>query len=37
MRQDDALRGLADDPHLLDDLGITRDEALKIANRRFWR
>jgi uncharacterized protein YjiS (DUF1127 family) len=35
-RQRCALRDLADDKHLLDDLGLTREEALDEANRRFW-
>jgi uncharacterized protein YjiS (DUF1127 family) len=32
-----ALREIADDPHLLRDLGLTRDEALREAARPFWR
>jgi uncharacterized protein YjiS (DUF1127 family) len=38
-RQDEriALREIADDPHLLNDLGLTRDEALGEAARPFWR
>jgi uncharacterized protein YjiS (DUF1127 family) len=32
-----ALRELADDPHLLRDLGLSREEALELANRPFWR
>ena len=35
-RQRCALRDLADDKHLLDDLGLTREEALDEANRPFW-
>jgi uncharacterized protein YjiS (DUF1127 family) len=31
------LREIADDPHLLKDLGLTREEALENANRPFWR
>jgi uncharacterized protein YjiS (DUF1127 family) len=31
-----ALRDLSHDQHLLDDLGITRQEALEEANRPFW-
>ncbi len=31
------LRGIADDPHLLADLGLTRDEALEQANKLFWQ
>jgi uncharacterized protein YjiS (DUF1127 family) len=32
-----ALRDIADDPHLLSDLGLTRDEAMMQANKSFWR
>jgi uncharacterized protein YjiS (DUF1127 family) len=32
-----ALREVADDPHLLGDLGLTREEALREAARPFWR
>ena len=35
--QRDALRAIADDPHLLRDLGLTRDQALEEADRPFWR
>ena len=35
-RQRSALRDLADNKHLLDDLGLTREEALNEANRPFW-
>jgi uncharacterized protein YjiS (DUF1127 family) len=35
-RQRAALRNLADDKHLLDDLGLTRLEALDQADRPFW-
>ena len=31
------LRELADDPHLLKDLGITRWEALEEADKPFWQ
>src|SRR5262245_52724740 len=31
-----ALREIADDPHLLSDLGLTREEALREAARPFW-
>lgn len=31
------LRAIADDPHLLSDLGLTREEVLKQANMPFWR
>ena len=30
------LSELADDPHSLADVGVTRDEALKAAARPFW-
>ena len=33
----EALRELADDPHLLRDLGLTRDQALEEADKPFWR
>jgi uncharacterized protein YjiS (DUF1127 family) len=36
-RQREALRELADDPHLLRDLGLTRQQALEEADRPFWR
>jgi uncharacterized protein YjiS (DUF1127 family) len=32
-----ALRGIADDPHLLSDLGLTREQALREAAKPFWR
>lgn len=32
-----ALREIADDPHLLRDLGLTREQALHEANKPFWR
>ena len=32
-----ALREIADDPHLLRDLGLTREEALREAAKPFWR
>ena len=35
LRQQDALRGIADDPHLLEDLGLTRDDVLKLTDRPF--
>jgi uncharacterized protein YjiS (DUF1127 family) len=31
------LRNIADDPHLLADLGLTRDEALEQADKPFWQ
>jgi uncharacterized protein YjiS (DUF1127 family) len=31
------LRAIADDPHLLADLGLTREEALEQADTPFWR
>jgi len=37
MHQRAALREIADDPHMLKDLGLTREEALEHANRPFWR
>jgi uncharacterized protein YjiS (DUF1127 family) len=38
-RQDQrtALREIADDPHLLNDLGLTREQALREAAKPFWR
>jgi uncharacterized protein YjiS (DUF1127 family) len=36
-RQRKALRDLADDPHLLNDLGMTREQALEEADKPFWR
>ena len=36
-RQRQALRDLADDPHILDDLGLTRQQALEEADKPFWR
>ena len=33
----EALRELADDPHLLRDLGLTREQALEEADKPFWR
>jgi len=32
-----ALREIADDPHLLGDLGLSREEALREAAKPFWR
>ena len=32
-----ALREIASDPHLLRDLGLTREEALREAAKPFWR
>ena len=31
-----ALRDIADDPHLLNDLGLTREEASREAAKPFW-
>lgn len=31
-----ALREIADDPHLLKDLGLTREQALREAAKPFW-
>jgi uncharacterized protein YjiS (DUF1127 family) len=36
-RQRLALRELADDKHFLDDLGLTREQALAEAAKPFWR
>jgi len=36
-RQREALRAIADDPHLLRDLGLTRRQALDEAEKPFWR
>jgi len=35
-RQRAALRELADDPHLLKDIGLTRQQALDEAAKPFW-
>ena len=35
-RQRTTLREIADDPHLLRDLGLTREDALELASRPFW-
>lgn len=32
-----ALREIADDPHLLRDVGLSREEALREAEKPFWR
>jgi uncharacterized protein YjiS (DUF1127 family) len=32
-----ALRDLAEDKHLLDDLGLTREQALEEAAKPFWQ
>jgi uncharacterized protein YjiS (DUF1127 family) len=32
-----ALREIADDPHLLSDLGLSREDALREAAKPFWR
>ncbi|WP_143199706.1 hypothetical protein [Bradyrhizobium sp. NAS80.1] len=37
MHQRAGLRAIADDPHLLADLGLTREEALEQADMPFWR
>lgn len=31
-----ALREIAEDPHLLSDIGLTREEALREAAKPFW-
>jgi uncharacterized protein YjiS (DUF1127 family) len=36
-RQRIALRELADDKHFLSDLGLTREQALREADKPFWR
>jgi uncharacterized protein YjiS (DUF1127 family) len=36
-RQRAALRALADNKHLLDDIGLTCRDALDEADRPFWR
>ena len=36
-RQRVALRDLADDPHRLNDVGLTRQQALEEADKPFWR
>ena len=36
-RQRSALRNIADDQHLLNDIGLTRQEALDEADRPFWK
>jgi uncharacterized protein YjiS (DUF1127 family) len=36
-RQREALRAIADDPHLLGDLGLTQQQALEEADKPFWR
>ena len=37
IRQRAALRDIAEDPHFLADLGLTREGALAQANKPFWR
>lgn len=36
-RRRTAFRDLADDPHLLNDIGFTRREAMEEADKPFWR
>jgi uncharacterized protein YjiS (DUF1127 family) len=36
-RERAALRDLADDRHLLNDLGLTRQEVLDEASKPFWK
>jgi uncharacterized protein YjiS (DUF1127 family) len=36
-RRRTAFRDLADDPHLLNDIGLTRREAMDEADKPFWR
>ena len=35
-RQRDRLADLADDRHLMDDIGLTREQALDEASKPFW-
>jgi len=37
INQRDDLRAIANDPHLLADLGLTREQALEQADKPFWR
>jgi len=37
MKQRAALADLAEDKHLLDDIGLSRREALDEADRSFWQ
>jgi uncharacterized protein YjiS (DUF1127 family) len=37
VRQRDALADLAEDKHLLADIGLTREQALREAGKPFWR
>jgi len=32
-----AFRDLADDPHLLDDIGLTKQQAMDEVDKSFWR
>jgi uncharacterized protein YjiS (DUF1127 family) len=36
-RQRESLRAIADNPHLLRDLGLTREQALGEADKFFWQ
>ena len=36
-RQSTAFRDLADDPHLLKDIGLTKEEVMHVASKPFWR
>jgi uncharacterized protein YjiS (DUF1127 family) len=36
-RQRETLRDLADNPHLLKDIGVTREQALDEADKPFWQ
>ncbi len=36
-RQRDALADLVENEHLLDDIGLTRDDVLDELNKPFWR
>ncbi|MVT50421.1 hypothetical protein GPL17_07930 [Bradyrhizobium yuanmingense] len=37
INQRDDLRAIANDPHLLADLGLTRERVLEEADKPFWR
>lgn len=37
INQREDLRAIANDPHLLADLGLTREQALEQADKPFWR
>ncbi|MEY9359688.1 uncharacterized protein YjiS (DUF1127 family) [Bradyrhizobium yuanmingense] len=37
INQREDLRAISNDPHLLADLGLTREQALEEADKPFWR